>query len=115
MNVIIAGSRDIEDYNALKQAIKDSGFKIKRVISGKARGADRLGERWAMENGIEIHGYRAKWEKWGNSAGFKRNQDMAMAADAAIVLWDGMSKGSNHMINIMKAMKKPVHVHIFKR
>lgn len=35
---IIAGSRDIEDYNIVSQAIRASGFLITEVVSGMARG-----------------------------------------------------------------------------
>ena len=54
MKTIIAGSRDLTDYNLVKLAVEESGFEIAEVVSGGARGVDRLGERWAKEHGVPI-------------------------------------------------------------
>lgn len=110
MRVIIAGSRDIISYDALLQAIQDSGFEITTVISGAARGADKLGEIYAKENKIACERYPADWNTYGKSAGHRRNADMANIADALIALWDGESRGTKSMIEL--ANKKGLHVHI---
>jgi len=110
MRVIIAGSREIVNYNTLLKAITDSGFEITTVVSGGARGVDRLGERYAREHNIPIIQYIPDWDKWGKPAGYIRNKEMADNADALIALWDGESKGTKHMIDIAKA--KGLHVHI---
>ena len=60
MRIIIAGSRDFNDYNKIKsetlKIIDELNFKdynTKRenveIVSGTARGADQLGERFAKE------------------------------------------------------------------
>ena len=38
-------------------------------------------------------------EKFGKSAGFRRNEQMAEFADALIAFWDGKSHGTKHMID----------------
>lgn len=110
MRVIIAGSRDITSYSELEQAIADSEFEITRVICGCARGADKLGEQYAIKNRIPIDMHPADWSTHGKSAGYIRNKLMAENADACIVLWDGISRGSKHMIDI--ALAKGLHTHI---
>lgn len=45
MKTIIAGSRDIHDADLLEQTIKQSGFEITVVVSGCAKGVDKLGKR----------------------------------------------------------------------
>jgi hypothetical protein len=83
----------------LENAIRKSKFKITTVLSGTARGADRLGEQWAEKNGIPVEHYPADWNgPHGKAAGFKRNDLMASKADALIALWDMQSKGTEHMI-----------------
>lgn len=52
MKVIVAGSRWIDNYDVVKQAIEESGFEITEVVSGVARGADTLGENWADANDV---------------------------------------------------------------
>lgn len=99
MRVIIAGSRSACCMLELELAIKKSKFKITTVLSGTARGADRLGEHWAELNGIPVERYPADWNgPYGKAAGYKRNDLMATKADALIALWDMRSKGTEHMI-----------------
>jgi predicted Rossmann fold nucleotide-binding protein DprA/Smf involved in DNA uptake len=113
MRLIIAGSRTITDYDILLDAIQmvDTGpFGIERIISGGAKGADTLGERYAKENGIVLHIYLADWHRYGLSAGYRRNKIMAERADTLLVLWDGISKGSMDMIQ--QAHKNNLKVYI---
>lgn len=100
MKTIIAGSRTIYDYNCLKNAIAASKFNISTVISGTAKGADKLGEIYAKNRKIPLEQFPANWNKYGKSAGYIRNAEMAKNADALIALWDGKSKGTKHMIDI---------------
>jgi hypothetical protein len=104
VRIIVAGSRDFNDYELLKEKLdraKDH-FGIFEVVSGKARGADSLGERYARENDLPIAEFPADWDAHGKKAGFMRNADMADYADGCIVFWDGISKGTQHMINLAK-------------
>lgn len=105
--VIIAGSRDFSDYDALKSYADVKLSNISRrdsieVVSGCARGADTLGERYAEERGYGIKKFPADWNRYGKSAGYLRNVEMAEYADALIAFWDGKSKGTEHMIRIAK-------------
>ena len=111
MKVIIAGSREITSYVVVQLAVAGSGFDITEVVSGTARGVDQLGELWAFENDIPVKRFPADWKKYGKSAGYKRNQQMAEYADALIAIWDGKSAGTGHMISIAKMKQLPVYVH----
>ena len=110
MKVIIAGSRNITNKLLVTKAITESGFNITEVVSGCARGVDRLGESVAKDNGIPIRQFPANWELYGKSAGAIRNKDMANYADALIAIWDGKSPGTKNMLNIAK--KKGLQIHI---
>jgi hypothetical protein len=114
MRTIIAGSRGINDYDLLLEAIKKSEFEITKVISGGAYGVDKLGERYAKENNIELEVYPANWAVHGRSAGYKRNVEMAEVADALIALWDGASRGAESMISIAREKKLKGFVKIIK-
>jgi hypothetical protein len=72
------------------------------IVSGKAKGADTLGELYANENNIKIIEFPADWEKFGKKAGYIRNEEMAKYSDSCIVFWDGKSKGTKHMIELAK-------------
>lgn len=102
MRVIIAGSRDFTDYELLKKVCDEhfSDDDTITIISGTARGADQLGERYATEKGYAIERFPAEWDKYGKSAGYRRNEEMARVADMLIAFWDGESRGTKHMIDL---------------
>jgi YspA, cpYpsA-related SLOG family len=104
--VVVAGGRDFNDYSLLKRSLDralrnriDEGIVI---VSGAARGADTLGERYAKEYGYGIESHPADWNKYGKSAGYIRNKEMAQSSDALMAFWDGKSRGTKHMIDLAK-------------
>ena len=114
--VIIAGGRDFNDYNLLKDRcdyylsfVLSDGAEI-TIVSGHAKGADTLGEQYANEKGYSLELHPADWEKYGKSAGFRRNQEMVEVSQAAICFWDGKSKGTEHTINLCKKKGIPCKV-----
>lgn len=113
MKVIIAGSREFDDYEKLCSYC-DYLLQDKtdiEIVSGTARGADKLGERYAEERGYPIKRFPADWDKYGKRAGFIRNEDMAEYADALIAFWLNMSKGTEHMIQIANDKKLQIRIH----
>lgn len=115
--VIIAGTRDFSDYQLLRDKC-DAILSSKRqdsniiIVSGTARGADRLGERYARERGFQLRRFPADWELYGKSAGHIRNAKMADNADALIAFWDGESKGTKNMID--NARRKGLAVRVIQ-
>ena len=102
--VIIAGTRSFNDYELLRDSCNNLLSEKQRthtvvVISGTARGADQMGERYAKERGFQLRRFPADWEQYGKSAGHIRNAKMADNADALIAFWDGESKGTKNMID----------------
>ena len=114
MKVIIAGSREITNYEFVSHIIKQSGYTITEVVSGTANGVDRLGEQWARDNNIPYKRFPANWDHYGKAAGPIRNREMAEYADAAIVVWNGSSSGTKNMIQEMTKREKPCKVEILK-
>lgn len=117
-NVIICGSRDYDNYEKLKDACDfylsrkiQSGEKVV-IISGGARGADSLGEKYAKERGLEVKIFPADWEKYGKRAGIIRNKKMAEIANACIAFPNAYSenKGTRNMITLAKQMNLLVRV-----
>jgi hypothetical protein len=113
--VIIAGSRGFSNYKLLREQC-NKYLREKRktcniiIVSGNARGADSLGEKYAKDEGFDLEIYPAQWKKLGKQAGFRRNEQMAEVADALIAFWDGESHGTKHMIDIMTNKGLPTKV-----
>jgi predicted Rossmann-fold nucleotide-binding protein len=80
------------------------------ILSGGAKGADQLGERYAKERGITVEVYPALWSVHGRSAGYIRNRQMAQSADALVAFWDGRSPGTEHMIDLAEHLQIPYRV-----
>lgn len=104
--VVVAGSRDFNDYELLKQTLdeflKDKDKNKITIVSGAARGADRLGEKYAKEKGYNVIRFPAQWDQYGKSAGYRRNAEMAKYSHACVAFWDGESRGTKHMIDLAK-------------
>lgn len=119
MKVIIAGSRNFHNYKELCNYC-DYLLQNKEnieIVSGKAPGADTLGEQYAKERGYPIKEFPAAWqdiegkpdweigtnktgEKYWKKAGFARNEEMAMYADVLIAFWENSSTGTANMIKV---------------
>lgn len=138
VRIIIAGGRDFDDYKKLKSVVNDIIFDLEcrntvtgigntsrekenhliEFISGIAKGADRLGEKFVKETiwSSNIKRFPANWELFSKSAGYIRNEQMAKYAIAdnnygvLIAFWDGKSKGTKHMINLAKKYGLEVHI-----
>ena len=123
MRVIVAGSRTVELLDvveeAMKAALPDWGgtLAVDNIVSGCCRGVDRLGEVWAGLHGIPVKRFRAEWDRFGKSAGFRRNVAMVQYAAAGpsggalVAIWDGASSGTSHVISVAHAQRLRVHVH----
>ena len=121
MKLLIAGSRGYEHYNimALYSLFEDAARLLSfdvhdavdreklTIISGGARGIDSAGEAWAGYLSLSFEMYRAHWSEQGKRAGYIRNAEMAEACDAAVLIWDGTSKGTSHMRDLLVKAGKP--------
>lgn len=116
MKVIIAGGRDFNDFEMLKNFCDSVLVNVEKpisIVSGVAPGADSLGEKYAKLRGYTIVQFPADWDRYGKSAGYRRNSEMAEYGDALIAFWDGKSKGTEHMINLAKARELKIRVKKF--
>lgn len=96
--IVVAGSRNYNDYDKAKEYIDLCISEIKNkytliFLSGGCRGADMLGERYADKKGFKVERYPAEWQKFGKEAGPKRNKQMAKS-----------------MIEYAKQNRKPIRI-----
>ena len=112
MRTIIAGSRGL-GYPDLVRALEACPWagEISSVVSGRARGIDAAGEAWARLRGLPVDLHPALWEAEGRAAGYLRNARMSLVADALVAVWDGSSRGTQHMIGEARARGLRVFVH----
>jgi len=115
MKLVIAGSRGFSNYKLLREmadvVVKDSLEEIE-IVSGGARGADVLGEKYAKERGFPVKSFPANWDLHGKAAGYIRNEEMAEYGNYVLLFWDGESKGTQHMAKL--AEKHGCKVYLIK-
>ena len=112
MRLLICGSRNFEDFGLLAMKLSAIVSQVKTpvvVVSGCSRGADHMGEQWAKARGYEVEQYPADWSQ-GKSAGYRRNQKMINTATHVVAFWDGVSKGTEHTINLAKSAGLPLRI-----
>jgi hypothetical protein len=111
MKTIIAGSRNIESMDIVREAYLQSGIPVSEVVSGGCRGVDTLAEAMAHSVGIPVKRFPAAWSELGKAAGPVRNAEMAEYADALIAIWDGVSRGTRNMIRAARGRGLRVYIH----
>lgn len=115
MKLAIVGSRTFSDYDLLVETLKshyltESGWRFTEIVSGAARGADSLAAEFARVNGIKLTEFLPDWDKFGKSAGFKRNVQIVDYANELLAFQVDNSKGTGHSIELAKKQGKPVKV-----
>lgn len=85
-------------------ALGDFGreYGIEHIISGAAKGADRLGVEFAKTHGIPFTEYPADWVQHGKRAGILRNEEMLRKGLPNYVIAFPGGRGTAHMIKIAR-------------
>lgn len=109
MNLGIVGSRTFNDYEKFLDAVNLLGeaTNIDKIVSGGAKGADSLAERYADYWMIPKEIFKPDWKKYGKAAGFLRNTDIVANSDVILAFWDGKSRGTKDTIDKAARMKRP--------
>ena len=110
VTLAVVGSRSFRNYPLLKRELDTLrvDMKVGCIVSGGAPCADRLAERYARENAIELVVLRPEWRVNGEydaDAGFKRNTDIVGRADFVVAFWDGKSSGTRNTMNTTRRLK----------
>lgn len=117
VKLVIVGSRTFNDYrlaeNIINHIAVEYGYKYIEIVSGGARGADAIGERYADNNGITKKIIPVDWNRWGKRAGFIRNVDIIDNCDICICFWDGENHGTKHDIDLCVKKHKPCFIYNF--
>jgi len=114
LRIAVIGGRKFDDYDSM-ESVLSSFIDIHKekdicIVSGGARGADSLAEKYAGENGIKFELYPADWDRFGKIAGFVRNKEMMKGADRVIAFWNGKSSGTKHAIEVAAKNDIPSYV-----
>jgi len=117
MKLIIAGSRAIwPEHELLNGTFAQHNLwtRVNEIVSGGAQGVDKAGEGFSKFWSYNLKCFPANWEQFGKSAGHLRNLEMGEYADALLLIWDGESRGSADMKEIMQVLNKPIYEYVLR-
>lgn len=103
------------EFERILDSLADEYGGITRLVSGGAKGGDRYAEIYAKNRNIQITIHYPEWDKYGKSAGFRRNLKIVEDADIVVAVWDGESKGTRHTITEARKSGKKVIVYQFQK
>lgn len=109
--LLICGGRDFNDVAKFQMALIDIENRLgpfDHYISGGARGADTLAQKFAEAWGKTFTCYPANWRVYGRSAGAIRNRQMLTEGKPDVVIAFPGGIGTAHMVRI--AREANVHV-----
>ena len=122
--VIIAGSRQYNDYNefchVLDFLLKNQKRNKIIIVSGGCIGTDSLAAVYADTKGYEKHIIKAEWKKYGKSAGYIRNKAMhdfiiknthSRKERGCVCFWNEVSKGTQHNFKLCYDFDTPLRVY----
>lgn len=119
---LVAGSRSFDDYELLSQTLDNllSNQPKVAIVSGGAKGADSLAERYAREHNLPLKVFPADWNRFGKSAGYKRNRQMhefiaKFQNRGCVCFWGGKSKGIQHNFKLCDEFKNPLRIKRFNK
>lgn len=120
VRVIVTGSREWSDPNAIRAKISDRLCDLpgdSLIVVGydekndRPKGVDRFAYQEAQKLGLALETHPAEWEKFGKGAGFRRNTEMAqLGADLCLAFHNGRSSGTKHMIEQAEKYGIPVEI-----
>jgi hypothetical protein len=108
--VLICGGVSFSDEELFNKTLDEMIDKENTVlVSGHAKGADTLAEKYAEKHGIEIKVFPPEWSKYQKAAGPIRNRQMLgyiSEADEKLVIafWNGQSRGTKHTVETAEKM-----------
>lgn len=118
IDVIVTGSRDLEDtsivWQALDEVAKEFGGIGCIIQGGCPTGADLFAMQYAIDNKIPCITVPADWSKYGRSAGPRRNAEMLDGCPQALVLAFPKGRSSGTRGCIAMAEKRGMTVRVFE-
>lgn len=130
MKVAVIGSRGFDNYSLLKKVMNKYAKQATAIVSGGAKGADTLAERYAQEFNLEKIIFLADWGNiqvspciirnnskgpYNAMAGHNRNTKIVESADLIIAFWDFSSKGTRDSLKKAHKMGKKTIIINYKK
>lgn len=122
ITLLVAGSRNYSDWEEFRDVMDYicDKYNVSEIVSGGAKGADLMAEKYSKINNIPIKIFKADWNYYGRNAGFKRNIEMheylkRFKDRACICFWDGESSGTKHNFKLCEENNTELIVYLYPK
>jgi hypothetical protein len=112
--ILVTGSRDWEDLTLICSALAAAAAgtpdeQIVLIHGACPTGADRMAAAFAGGKDWGIERHPADWDRYGKSAGFRRNAEMvALGANVCVAFIKNGSRGATHTADLAEKAGIPV-------
>lgn len=110
---LVCGGREYCDRRRVESvlseliSVQQRRGRVVALVSGAARGADRLAAEVGRQLGLAVDEFPADWDRFGRAAGYRRNEEMAAfllscaeeGMTVGVTAFPG-GRGTQHMIDI---------------
>lgn len=107
MKIAIVGSRNTNEFIVYKYLTEHIPENTTEIITGGAKGTDSVAIKFAKDNHIKLTLFLPDYRRYKKGAPIIRNALIAEYSDAAIIFWDGNSRGTKNIINCFSEKNKP--------
>jgi hypothetical protein len=105
--VLVTASRDWDDWELLDFvlcAATAAHMPDVVIVHGNYGDGDGMADRWARQHGLTPEPHDPEWDKWGSSAGPRRNALMVqLGADVCVAFIKNASRGATGCYDLAKA------------
>lgn len=108
-HIAIVGSRNYPRLDLVRDYVLELPQDV-CIVSGGAQGVDKAAEVAAQNRNIQTLIFYPDWNKYGKSAGMRRNADIVQNCHELVAFWDGNSRGTSNSIQKAKARGIPYTV-----
>jgi len=106
MRLAIVGSRSITSFDLSPYIPED----VTEIVSGGARGIDRVAEKYAKDHNIKYKVFLPDYEGHGRAAPILRDREIIEYSDKILAIWDGESRGTRFMVTESHRQQKLLQV-----
>lgn len=112
MRLGVIGTRKLDDYSIVEEAINKHFPNVSFIVSGGAVGADSLGVLYAQIHNIPYFEHLPDLKKYPNFtvAAKARNTLIIEDCEAVIAFWNGRPSGTTDGIEKARARKIPLTI-----
>lgn len=117
---LVVGSRTFNDYKLLCEKLDLLLVYHNNivVVSGGAKGADTLAEKYATEHNYGCKVFPADWNKYGRPAGYIRNKQMheyisKQEHRGVVAFWDGKSRGTAQNFSLARSFNNEIRTILY--